>query len=222
MKSALLAALLAFSLGGGVRAEDSAAPLARAASDASALVASVPGPGTISTRSEPDADSDVEPLEALGNLRTVEPGFFRSAQPSKEGYALLHNMNVKTILDLKGESAAKREQDEVKKYGIKVESVAMSGFSTPTFEQVDRALAVLTTAPRPLLVHCEHGKDRTGFVVASYRVAIEKAAIADAVKEAKEAGCCFVMFEDLASFLEKYRAHRRAAGRRGPGAPANK
>ena len=207
MKALLIAALFALP----VRAQDSAAPLSRADADAAALLAAGPGPGTISTRSEPDADSDVEPLEALGNLRTVEPGFYRSAQPSKEGYVLLHKMGVKTILNLKGETAAKRERDEARRYGIAVENVAMSGFSTPTFEQMDRALAVLTTAPRPLLVHCQPGKDRTGFVVASYRVIEEKASITDAVKEAKDAGCCFVMFEDLASFLGKYRVHRGAA-----------
>lgn len=207
MKTLLIAALFALP----VRAQDSIAPLARASADASALVAAGPGPGSISTRSEPDADSDVEPLEALGNLRTVEPGFYRSAQPNKQGYALLRSMGVKTILNLKGEAAAKRERDAAGKYGIAVENVAMSGFTTPTFEQMDRALTVLTTAPRPLLVHCQHGKDRTGFVVASYRVIEEKAAIADAVEEAKTAGCCFVMFEDLASFLREYEAHRRAA-----------
>lgn len=210
MSALLLAALLSLP----AAAQDAAAPLARAAADAKALTAAGPGPGTINTRTEPDDDSnsDVEPLEALGNLRTVEPGFFRSAQPSKEGYALLNKMGVKTILNLKDKLSAERERDEVKKYGMSVESVAMSGFSTPTFEQMDRALTVLKTAPRPLLVHCAHGKDRTGFVVASYRVVEEKMSVEDAVKEAKDAGCCFVMFKDLAAFLREYEAHRRFAG----------
>lgn len=209
MSALLLAALLARP----AAAQEGAAPLSRAASDAAALLAAVPGPGTTSTRPEPDVDSDgdVEPLEALGNLHTVEPGFYRSAQPNREGYALLHKMGVKTILNLKSASSAKRERDAVRGYGMSVVNVAMSGFSTPTFEQMDRALTVLETAPRPLLAHCAHGKDRTGFVVASYRVLVRKASVAQAVQEAKDAGCCFVMFEDLSSFLRKYEAHRRSA-----------
>jgi len=205
--SALLLALLALPA-----AAQDAGPLPRAVSDAKALVAAVPGTDTTSTRTEPDDDSnsDVEPFEALGNLHTVEPGFFRSAQPNKEGYALLDKMGVKTILNLKDKLSAEREREAVKRYGMSVESVAMSGFATPSFEQMDRALAVLKTARRPLLVHCAHGKDRTGFVVASYRVVEEKASIPDAVKEAKDAGCCFVMFEDLSKFLGRYSAYRRA------------
>ena len=209
MSALLLAALLALPAG----AQD-AAPLSRAAADAKELVAAGPGPKTINTRPEPDTDSDgdVEPLEALGNLHTVEPGFLRSAQPNKEGYALLSKMGVKTILNLKDKLSAEREREEVRKYGMSVESVAMSGFSTPTFEQMDRALTVLKTAPRPLLVHCAHGKDRTGFVVASYEVVEKQAKIEDAVQEAKDAGCCFVMFKDLAAFLREYESHRRLAG----------
>ncbi|HXT00972.1 MAG TPA: tyrosine-protein phosphatase [Elusimicrobiota bacterium] len=213
MKTLLIAALFALP----ARAQETA-PLARAVSDAQALVAAGPGPGTTSTRPEPDADSDsdVEPLEALGNLHTVEPGLLRSAQPSKEGYATLRGMGVKTILNLKDKLSAERERAKARPYGISVENVAMSGFSTPTFAQMDRALEVLKTAPRPILVHCAHGKDRTGFVVASYRVIEEKVSIPDAVQEAKDAGCCFVMFEDLSSFLRKYRVHRRAKARPSP------
>jgi protein-tyrosine phosphatase len=203
----LLAALLALPAG----AQEGAAPLSRAAADAKALAAAGPGSGTINTRLDPDDDSgfDAEPAAALGNLRAVEPGFFRSAQPNKQGYALLNKMGVKTILNLKDKASAERERLAVKKYGMSVESVAMSGFSTPSFREMDRALAVLKTAPRPLLVHCAHGKDRTGFVVASYRVVEEKRSVEDAVSEAKDAGCCFVMFKDLAAFLREYASYRR-------------
>jgi protein-tyrosine phosphatase len=189
-----------------VRAQETAAPLARAAASAAAAVAASPGRDLRGLRGDPDADSDVEPLEALGNFRTVENGFYRSAQPNKEGYVLLRNLGVKTILTLKDDASTERRRAAA--VGIEVRQVAMSGFAAPTFEQMDRALDVLTAAPRPLLVHCEHGKDRTGFVVASYRVAVENRPIPDAVSEARNAGCCFVMFGDLAKYLGEYRRHR--------------
>jgi protein-tyrosine phosphatase len=201
-----LAPFLVLAFAVSVRAQEAASPLTRAEASAAAAVAASPDRDVRGLRGDPDADSDVEPLEALGNFRTVEKGFYRSAQPNKEGYVLLRNLGVKTILTLKDD--AKTERRRAAAVGIEVEQVAMSGFAAPTFEQMDRALRVLTTAPRPLLVHCEHGKDRTGFVVASYRVAVERAPVSDAVAEARGAGCCFVMFGDLAKYLEEYRRHR--------------
>jgi tyrosine-protein phosphatase SIW14 len=191
-------------------AQDGAAPLIRAELDAKALVAadpvSVPG-----ARSEPDDDASVDPedlsREPLGNFHPVTDGIFRSALPSPAGYPQLKKMGFKTILNLQ-ESAG----DEAKKAGpeIRVVHVAMSGLKKPTFEQMDRALEVLATAERPILAHCTHGKDRTGFVIASWRVVVEKRPIAEAVEEARGYGCCFVMFGDLADYLRDYGAYRRA------------
>jgi protein tyrosine/serine phosphatase len=203
-----LAAFVVLACAALVRAQEAPSPLARAQAPAAEALAASPVRDARLLRGEPDADSDVEPLEALGNFHAVETGFYRSAQPNKEGYVLLRNLGVKTILTLKGDADEERKLAEP--LGMKVENVEMSGFKAPTFEQMDRALRVLTTAPRPLLVHCEHGKDRTGFVVASYRVAVERMSIPAAVAEAKSAGCCFVMFEDLATYLEKYRLRRGA------------
>ena len=36
--------------------------------------------------------------------------------------------------------------------------------------RLDRVLRALKAADRPIYVHCEHGKDRTGLVIALYRV----------------------------------------------------
>jgi len=154
----------------------------------------------------PDADDDVEPAEALGNFHLVAPGFYRSAQPNKDGYARLRQLGFKTILTLK-EGAARERADAAP---IKVESVPMSGLSAPSFEEVDRALEVVATAERPLLVHCQHGKDRTGFVVASYRVMVEGMDVDKAVEEAHSYGCCFVAFGDLGGFLRRYAEHARS------------
>jgi protein-tyrosine phosphatase len=194
-----------------VHAQTAAEPLAAAQAAAAAALSASPSRTSGGVRFTPDGDSDVEPLEALGNFRTVEPGFYRSAQPGKDGYVLLHNLGVKTILTLKEDAA--RERARAEPLGMKVENVAMSGFKAPSFEQMDRALKIVTTAPRPLLLHCEHGKDRTGFVVAAYRVTVENRSVPDAVEEAKDAGCCFVLFEDLAAYLARYAAHVRAARR---------
>jgi protein tyrosine phosphatase (PTP) superfamily phosphohydrolase (DUF442 family) len=192
-------------LPGSLPAQSPAAPdLSRASADAAKLLADSPAPRG---RQTPDIDSDVEPTEALGNFHQVAPGFFRSAQPNKDGYAQLKQMGFKTILNLTGNADRERRDAGPE---IKVEAVPMSGFSAPSFEQVDQALQVIATAQRPLLVHCQFGKDRTGFVVASYRVTVEKMDVDAAVQEAESYGCCFAPLGDLGSFLRDYSDHRRA------------
>jgi protein tyrosine phosphatase (PTP) superfamily phosphohydrolase (DUF442 family) len=202
------AALLASS----ARAEERALLMTRAQLDAAALVAAAPAsiPGA---RSSPDDDVDADPndlsREPLGNFHPVAAGLFRSALPGPDGYARLKKMGFKTILNL--QASASRE---VKRAGpeILVAHVAMSGLKKPTFREMDRALAALAAAERPVLVHCAHGKDRTGFVVAAWRVYVEKRlTIAEAAAEARSYGCCFVMFGDLEEYLRNYGAHRRAS-----------
>ncbi|MBI5246702.1 MAG: tyrosine-protein phosphatase [Elusimicrobia bacterium] len=204
MKKLLVAVCLA-----AVPAAASAPELERAMFQATALARAaqeVPG-----GRTTPDADSDVEPTEALGNFHEVAPGLYRSAQPSREGYKLLKAKGVKTILTLK--DSLGREREEAGAEGLAVENVPMSGFAQPSFEQVDRALAVIAdVSKRPLLVHCQVGKDRTGFVIASYRVVVEHMDEAQAAAEARSYGCCFAPFGDLNKFLKEYRAHRALRG----------
>ena len=210
MNPAGLALAMLAGLAAGALAQDSAAPWLAAQSDAQALLAF--DALALAGRSDaPDADRTLAPADPLGNFHEVEPGFYRSAQPAREGYARLKSLGVRTILTFKDDDADERRAAGA--LGIKVSQVAMSGFRTPTFNQIDRALGLIATAQRPLLVHCERGRDRTGFVVAAYRVTVERASIEQAVAEAKSYGCCFALYEDLGQFLRRYRLHRRSPGR---------
>lgn len=42
---------------------------------------------------------------------------------------------------------------------------------------------MIASAPKPVLVHCWHGSDRTGIVVAAYRIVFQKWSMEDAEKE---------------------------------------
>ncbi len=143
------------------------------------------------------------------NLHLVEPGLWRSGRPGKDSYGQLSAMGVKTILNLEGRRVAGSERVRAARFPeITVVNVPMSGFHQPSFAQLDAALSVLDGAPRPILVHCRNGQDRTGVVVAAYRVVSEHRPIPDAVREARSFHCCHFVTFDLERLLSRYRAYR--------------
>lgn len=146
------------------------------------------------------------------NLRVVEAGLFRSGRPEAGSYAQLHALGIKTILNLEGSRVASHERVSAAAFPeIRVVNVPMSGWRQPSFERLDDALQILVTAPRPILVHCRHGEDRTGVVVAAYRAAVERRTVSEAAGEAWSLHCCHMVTDHLDQLLDRYVAYR--AGR---------
>lgn len=75
----------------------------------------------------------------------------------------------------------------------------------PEDEDVVKFLRIATTpALQPMLVHCQHGSDRTGTMVAIYRIAYEGWTKAQATDEMINGGFGFhPMWQDLLRYIEK-------------------
>jgi uncharacterized protein (TIGR01244 family) len=143
------------------------------------------------------AFSQAEPnYSELPNFHKVSDKLFRGAQPRKDGLKRLASLGVKTILNLRGEdeiSAA--EQQEAKALGLNYYALPMAGLSRPTDEQVAQALAIINNADNGVVfVHCKHGADRTGVVVACYRMSQESRTVEQAQSEAQKYGMSWVQF----------------------------
>jgi protein tyrosine/serine phosphatase len=140
-------------------------------------------------------------------FQQVASGIFRSAQPTPEALRIAKARGIRTLLVLRTE-VPESERDAAAGLGLDVVHVPMSGESLPSLEQVDRALeAIVDPARRPVLVHCAHGEERTGAVVAAYRVVVEGWTPDAAEREARSLG---FGFDGLAGFLARYREHRSA------------
>ena len=136
----------------------------------------------------------------------VADGIYRSAQPGAEELRVAKERGVRTVVVLRS-SVPERERREAASLGLDVVHVPMDGTQMPSIEEVDRALeVVLDESRRPLLVHCAHGEERTGAVIAAYRVVAEGWEPAAAEKEAVGLG---FGFDGLRAFLERYREHRQ-------------
>lgn len=112
-------------------------------------------------------------LQLSGNFHTVIAGeFYRSAQPSAkqlEKYVTDHG--IKTVINLRGQSESRWYRDEIAKaeaLGVRHIDFKMSSSETVTSEVADQLIDIMKSAPKPILIHCKAGADRSGIVSAIY------------------------------------------------------
>ena len=131
-----------------------------------------------------------EVLAGVANFHQVDQNLYRGAQPSDEGLKNLAGLGVKTIIDLRhGEDHAGMEQKEAEQLGLRYVNVPMEGLTAPTDKQIADLMAVLNAADQgPVFVHCREGKDRTGTVVACYRILHDHWTNNKALEEARSYG----------------------------------
>jgi len=105
----------------------------------------------------------------LDNWYQVDQRLYRSAQPDDEGMAEAAVMGIRRILDLREYHS---DDDEAKGTGLQLYRVPMNAGNIRD-EDVIRALKIITASDEPILVHCWHGSDRTGTIVAMYRILVQ-------------------------------------------------
>ena len=129
-------------------------------------------------------------IHGINNFHEVDQDVYRGGQPTSEGIKYLAQIGVKVVLDLRGHDArAVAEQHMVEAAGMRYVNVPMSGLTPPTSTQIGTALTLLEDpSAGPVFVHCRRGADRTGAVVAAYRIEHSKWDNAKALKEAMSDG----------------------------------
>jgi len=131
--------------------------------------------------------------QGIKNFYQVDQHVYRGGQPSKEGFDYLTKLGVKTVIDLR--EADRRSKDEerlVTSAGMKYVNVPMTGLKAPTDAETSKILAILEDQTAgPVFVHCKRGADRTGAVIAAYRIDHDGWDNANALKEAMDRGMSF-------------------------------
>lgn len=126
----------------------------------------------------------------LPNFHKVDEHVYRGAQPTPEGFRNLANLGIRTVVDLRGsEHSEAAEKKIVEADGMRYVSIPMRGMSTPSDKQISDALKLLSdSASGPVFVHCRRGADRTGAVIACYRISHDRWDTATAMNEANACG----------------------------------
>ena len=135
------------------------------------------------------------------NFHKVNDGLYRGGQPSRQGFESLRKLGVKTVVDLRiPEGQSNWEKRLVESLGMRYVHIPLHGGDTPTQKDIDRTFAILLdNAQGPVFVHCREGKDRTGMIVACYRISHDGWTNARALAEAKS-----YAFREIKSAMEKY------------------
>jgi protein tyrosine/serine phosphatase len=130
------------------------------------------------------------PTDPAGNFYQVTDGLYRGGRPDQAGVQRLAEMGVHTILDLEDDDQAiAAERAWAVANGLTFISSPMNGLARPDDRQVEIILGhVANPADRPMYVHCTKGQDRTGVIIALYRVRSEGWTPKDAYDEMEAHG----------------------------------
>src|SRR5438552_2599512 len=179
---------------------------ARVAVAATVLVCMSAAPQSYApTASARHSPAKKQTVPGVKNFGEVTPFLYRGAQPSRKGFETLAAMGVKIVVDarLSGKDAEKKT---VTGFGMQYVAIPWHCLF-PRDKTLAQFLAVLGDNPKKkVFVHCRYGDDRTGMMIAAYRMAVEHWTPEEAWSEMQKFGLnriCFPLQSYEKSFPER-------------------
>ena len=162
-------------------------------------------------------------IEGVPNAGQVTPNLYRGGQPTATGFDALASMGINIVVDLRG--SREGESERVAKLGMRYVAIPWH-CPFPKDETFARFLILLRQNPgKKVFVHCRLGDDRTGMMVAAYRMAEQKWTATEAMKEMEAFGfstphhlICPSLSSYEESFPQRFKSDPAFDGLRAPAA----
>jgi len=129
----------------------------------------------------------------LPNFNRVNDTLYRGGQPTPRGLKSLKQLGIKTIINLRDDDdRARAEQNDAVAEGFRYFNLPLDRYGRPSDKQVAAILSIINAADnQPVFVHCHRGADRTGTIIAIYRIDHDGWSSEKAKEEAKSFGMGF-------------------------------
>jgi protein tyrosine phosphatase (PTP) superfamily phosphohydrolase (DUF442 family) len=126
-------------------------------------------------------------IKGIGNFGEVTPTLFRGGQPSEAGFQALAKKGIDIVVDNRGDRT-KTEGKEVKRLGMQYIAIPWH-CPFPHDEAFAKFLQLVRENPgKKIFVHCRLGDDRTGMMIAAYRIADQGWTADEAMSEMQHFG----------------------------------
>ena len=144
----------------------------------------------------------------LPNLNRINANLYRSAQPTLEGFRFLGtnpsiyagDRSIKTIISLRAFNDDKDLGAE--ESGLRLEQIYFNTWHAEDADVIKFLRIATTPGMQPVLVHCKHGSDRTGTMVAIYRIVVQGWPKVEAMDEMVQGGYGFhPMWQNLLHYI---------------------
>lgn len=139
----------------------------------------------------PQACSESQPCtttpatRGIENFSKVSNSLYRGAQPTEAGYETLRRLGIRSIVTLR---LIDHDSDDLQNAGFQTYHISFKHVH-PETEDVLKFLTIVTDPKnQPVFVHCREGEDRTGMMVAVYRMVIQDWPKKKAIREMKQMG----------------------------------
>lgn len=136
----------------------------------------------------------------LTNLWKVDDTLYRSEQPDAAAFKYLRDLGIKSVLNLRDRHVDTALLDglDLVEYDVQIQAKAF------TDAEIVRALRAIMAARKPVLVHCQHGSDRTGAVIAMYRIVVQGWTREQALAEMQNGGYGFhAKYVNIPEYIER-------------------
>lgn len=140
-------------------------------------------------------------LPHTNNLHQVAPGLYRSAQPTAAAFKELEKFGIVTVINLREKHS---DAPLIQNTSLRLVEVPVDTWEVGD-EEVIAVMKLIKNEPRPILVHCRHGADRTGLMMAVYRIVFENWSRQEAIEELRDGGYGYHrVWVNIPKYLERF------------------